>query len=107
MLDRTKAEALRAMFIDIVQDIRKAKGDADMSNFYVSLEADGRTMSGEAKLTFRVGDNSYSQVVEASELIPAFDEHMRRKGFNARHAALALPSPGLPFETDLANEAPY
>lgn len=101
-LDKTKADILRQCLIDVTQALRQEFADRDIGHFCLTCKASGRTVSGQAKLEFHVASDEYNtHPVRAPELLPAFQECLRRKGFNDTHCALALPAPGLEHEHDL------
>lgn len=84
--------AIHNLYTEVVRQIRKRLGDANVGYFQFSIEASGRTQTGEDSIGIiyelsgeygdgRVTGDSPDAVVE---------EYLRRKGWKDRHEPLRL-----------------
>jgi len=88
----TNITQFEAAFIKEQYRIRKTLADHNVSNFYFSASADGRTMTGDIKIEFKLGKQSYSEIVKGNSVDAVLDEFLRREGFEKKHDSLCLPS---------------
>lgn len=88
----TNITQFEAAFIKEQYRVRKILADHDVNNFYFSISADGRTMTGDVKVEFKLGKQSYSEPVRGNSVDAVLDEFLRREGFEKKHDSLCLPS---------------
>ena len=79
----------------LLEEIAEAKKvlsqDETLHAFSLTIAAFGR-LDGEVKVTFTVANDWGGGGVEAGALAPALSEFLRRRGWEAQHAALLLPN---------------
>ena len=65
-----------------------AMGSDSGSHIVLSIEISGRILGGDLKIEYGAGE--YAGSVRGNTLEAVLHEHMRRNGWNRRHAPLAL-----------------
>lgn len=111
MTQLTQAEA---SFVKEQYRVREILASHDISSFYFEMSASGRCSSGDVKVTYKLGENSYQDYVEGNSVDATLQEFLRRKGYTKANAPLCLPSV-MPEELgseprvklDLSNELPF
>ena len=84
-----------------VDEIRERFGEANLSEFRLLVVCSGRTLSGEAKIEFKLSSDSWgTDPTSGGDLGAVIDEALRREGWKGRNAPLALPRPGTRSESE-------
>lgn len=89
-------DQLQAYFAEAVKDIRRRLGAENIADMSISLSAEGRTLSGDVKLEYSIGDRWGAGIVKGHSLEKCVEEYIRRHGWNERHAPKCLPAIGEP-----------
>lgn len=105
-LDQAAASLVSALRA-YAQASRQVIADADLPNYYFKIEVSGASHS-DLKVSFHHGESRYGDLVEAFAPVAALNEHLRRKGWQARNEPLALSyAPDVPEAPELASEEPF
>jgi hypothetical protein len=85
-------DRLHNAIVTATHEIRNRLGAADVGSFSFTIETSGRTMTdtSEVKIEYRVSAG-WDCSVKGDELEACIVEVLRRKGWDDRHAPLALP----------------
>jgi hypothetical protein len=91
----TLSQRLHDVFIAATRHVRTRFGNADVGGFYLSIEAQGRTLTDEAeiKIEYRLGTGRYDDKVTGNDLERCIVEMLRRHGWDETNAPKALPAP--------------
>jgi hypothetical protein len=81
---------LHKAIVDAARNVRDVFDSHDVGHMTLEIEVSGR-VHDELKIKYSIGE--YSGTCEGGDLIAVLDEYMRRRGWNARNAPLALPPP--------------
>lgn len=91
-----RAPIIHASFVACTNYVRDRLGEANVGSFSLTIAASGRTMTDrdEVKIEYRLSDNAWDgNAVKGNSLEAVTTELLRRHGWNATHAPLALPGP--------------
>jgi len=94
MTDHTKYLDLESALIEAVIRLRESLSELDMppNSFNLSIDADGRVMDGDVKITYRLTDNGYpSTDARGGTMVHVVHEFERRYGWSRRNEPLCLP----------------
>lgn len=95
-------DQLHQYLVAAVEEIRGKLGDADVGEMRLTIEASGRTLTGDVLLTYHLADSLYSTEGAASggDLTAVVKEFLRRHEWENRHAPVCLPRAGDKVEFD-------
>ena len=71
------------------------KGIETLPEFYFDISISGRVHTGELKIEFRLGENTWTNNVKGGALRPVIVEFMRRYGWDRANAPLQLTYDGV------------
>jgi len=97
-MSKLLANKLHMAFVDATNEIRDRFGAANVGSFYLTITAEGRTMTdkNEVKIEYHLGTGRYDGAsVKGNEFESCLVETLRRHGWDETHAprAIAGPSP--------------
>jgi len=93
MVKADKKSSLESQVAGTVNSIRDliAMDDQSPNYFNFRIEAEGRVRDGEVKITFKIGESSYTNVVSGDSVEAVLTEYLRRINWQKAHDYLALP----------------
>lgn len=88
--------SLHDEFAAAVRMVRDAMGAADIGNFALTINADGRTEtdSDSVKIEYTVSNGRYGESVKGDSVEACLREMLRRHGWSEEHAPLRLTHAG-------------
>ena len=98
---RTSSDTLHHAVAIAVTDLQALLSLADVSNFRLDIEISGRVHGGDILVTYKMGERYSSNSPEGSRLEAVVQEFLRRRGWEARNAPLALEAPESHVNDDL------
>jgi argininosuccinate synthase len=99
MANKLLANRIHMAYVDAVNEIRSRLGAANVSGFYLSITAEGRTMTekSEVKIEYNLGTGRYDgATVKGNDLERCIVELLRRHGWDETNKPLALAAPSRP-----------